>query len=76
MRELGKKTEITLLDYLLAIPVAIYFRCAAHLARSERCKLSPDGTHFYICKDMKTQCKWCGKIEARGRPRGPMEGRV
>jgi len=53
-------SKITLLDYLLAIPVAIYFWCAEHLDRSARCKKSPDGTHFFIAKDMKGQCKWCG----------------
>jgi len=73
---MGKKSKITLLDYLLAIPVAIYFWCAEHLDRSNRCKLSPDGTHFFIAKDMKPQCKWCGKIEERGKPRGSMEGRI
>lgn len=53
---------MTLLDYLLAIPVAIYFWCAEH--SSERCKESPDGTHFYIVQDFKKgQCKWCGKID-------------
>jgi len=72
---MGKKSEITLLDYLLAILVAVYLWCAEHLNRSERCKLSPDRMHFYISKDGKPQCKWCGKIEGRGRPRGPLEGR-
>lgn len=66
------KFKITLLDYLLAIPLAIYFWCALHLDRSERCEKSPDGTHFYICKDMKNQCTWCGEIampkrDARGK---------
>jgi len=60
---MGKKSEITLLDYLLAIPFALYFWCAEHLARSDRCKKSPDGTHFFICKDFKNQCKWCGSLE-------------
>lgn len=66
------KSEITLLDYLLAIPVAIFFWCAEHLDRSNRCKDSPNGTCFFACKDLKNQCKWCGKIEipkrdARGK---------
>jgi len=65
---MGKKSEITLLDYLLAIPVAIYFWCAEHLARANRCKDSPDGTHFIIVKDFKKQCRWCGKIETSGKP--------
>ncbi|GAI63583.1 unnamed protein product, partial [marine sediment metagenome] len=60
---MGKKSKITLLDYLLAIPVAIYFWCAEHLAKSDRCKKSPDGTHFFIAKDMKSQCKWCGSLD-------------
>lgn len=57
------KNRVTPIDYLLAIPVAIYFWCAEHLDRSERCKDSPDGTCFVICKDFKKQCKWCGKTE-------------
>ncbi len=61
------RSKITLVDYLLAIPVAIYFWCAKRLDRSERCEDSPDGTHFYIVRDMKKQCKWCGRIEV---PRG------
>ncbi len=69
------KSKITFIDYSLAIPVAVYFWWAGHFDRSDKCKLSPDGMHFYIAKDMKPQCKWCGKIEARGRPRGLMEGR-
>ncbi|MBA7533350.1 hypothetical protein ES705_25588 [subsurface metagenome] len=60
---MGKNSKITLLDHLLAIPVAIYFWFAQHLDRSDRCKLSPDGTHFPICKDFKTQCKWCGSLD-------------
>ena len=58
-----REDKLTLLDYLLAIPVAIYFWCAEHLDRSNRCKDSPDGTCFTICKDYKKQCKYCGKIE-------------
>ncbi len=57
------KSEITLLDYLLGIPIAIYFWCAKYLDRSDRCKDSPDGTCFAICKDFKKQCRYCGKIE-------------
>ena len=60
---MGKKSKITLLDYLLAIPLSIYFWCAKHLARSDRCKKSPDRMHFYICKDFKDQCKWCGSLD-------------
>jgi hypothetical protein len=56
-------SKITLLDYLLAIPVAIYFWCSEHFAWPDRCKKSPDGTHFYICKDFKDQCKWCGSLD-------------
>ena len=56
------KSDITVLDRLLAIPLAIYFWCALHLDRSDRCEKSPDGTHFTIVKDFKKQCKWCGKI--------------
>lgn len=57
------KSEITLLDRLLAILIAIYFWCAKYLDRSERCEDSPDGTHFTMVKDFKKQCMWCGKIE-------------
>jgi hypothetical protein len=60
-----------LLDYLLAIPVAIYFWCAEHLDRSNRCKDSPDGTHFPICKDLKNQCKWCGSLDQGPQSRWP-----
>ncbi|GAI57939.1 unnamed protein product [marine sediment metagenome] len=67
MPEWEMKSEITLLDYLLAIPVAIYFWCAEHLDKSERCKKSPKGTHFFIAKDFKSQCKWCGRIEVPKR---------
>jgi len=56
------KSEITLLDYLLAIPISIYFWCAKYSDKL-RCKESPDGACFFICKDFKKQCKWCGKIE-------------
>jgi len=61
-----REDKLTLLDYLLAIPVAIYFWCAEHLDRSNRCEDSPDGTCFTICKDMKKQCKYCGKVEQGG----------
>ena len=61
------KSKITLVDYLLAIPVAIYFWCAKYLDRSERCKDSPDGSCFYTCRDMKKSCKWCGRIEGHDR---------
>jgi len=64
---MGKNSKITLLDYLLAIPVAIYFWCAEHLDRSNRCEKSPDGTHFPVCRDFKNQCRWCSKIEERGK---------
>ena len=57
------KNGVTLVDYLLAIPVAIYFWCAERFDRSNRCEDSPDGTCFVICKDFKKQCQWCGKIE-------------
>ena len=57
------KSEITTVDYLWAIPIAVYFWCAQWFDRAERCEDSPDRTHFYIAKDMKKQCKWCGKIE-------------
>jgi len=60
---MGKNSKITPLDYLLAILIAIYFWCAEHLARSDKCKKSPTGTHFYICKDFKNQCKWCGSLD-------------
>ncbi len=60
--------EVTLLDYLLAVPVSIYFWLAEHLDRSNRCKDSPDGTCFIIAKDGKNQCRWCGKLEPRGKP--------
>ncbi|MBA7633363.1 hypothetical protein ES703_40929 [subsurface metagenome] len=60
---MGKYYKISLLDYLLASPVAIYFWCAEHLDRSNRCKKSPDGTHFYICEDFKNRCKWCGILD-------------
>ncbi len=56
-------SQITLLDYLLTIPVIIYFWVAEHLDRSERCEVGPGRTCFYIIKDMKRQCAWCGKIE-------------
>lgn len=58
------KSKITLLDYLLAIPVAIHFWYVKHFDRSERCKDSPDGMHFYIVKGgILGVCKYCGKIE-------------
>ena len=60
---MDKKAEITLLDRLMAISVALYFWCAEHLGRSDRCKKSPKGTHFAICKDFKNQCKWCGSLD-------------
>lgn len=61
------KSEVTLMDHLLAIPVAIYFWCAERLDRSNRCKDSPDGTCFFIRRDFKSQCKWCGRIEVPHR---------
>jgi len=70
---MGKKSEITLPDYLLAILVAIYFWCAEHLARSDKCKKSPSGMHFSICKDFKNQCKWCGILDPGPPPRNPRE---
>ena len=61
------RSEITLLDRLVAIPVAIYFWYAEQLDRANRCKDSPDGTCFFTCRDLKTQCKWCGRIEVPKR---------
>jgi len=62
----------SLVIILVAIPIAIYFWCEKYLDRSERCEDSPDGTHFDICRDLKNQCKWCGRIamprrDARGK---------
>ena len=57
------KSKITPVDYLLAIPVAIYFWCAKFLDRANRCEKSPDGSFFFTCHDFRSQCKWCGRIE-------------
>ena len=57
------KNQVTLLDYMIAIPVGLYFWLAKIFDRSSRCKLSPDGTHFIVSKDCKKQCKYCGTLE-------------
>ncbi len=54
-------------DFLLAIPIAIYLWCAKYLDRAEKCGSSPDGTCFYVVKDFKKQCRWCGKTEVPHR---------
>ena len=57
------KNQVMPLDYIIAIPICLYYWFAKLFDMANRCKLSPDGTHFIICKDLKKQCKYCGTAE-------------
>lgn len=59
--------RVGIIDYLIAIPVAIVYWWQNI---RDRCPASPDGKHgLTIVRDWKSGCEFCGKEPTRVAPR-------